>query len=75
VRIDITRGGASIIGGQQPMDSFNSNPNRWGYQVTLPANSNNFADDVYTVTISAADMQGNRTNPAFTVGMITVPNR
>ena len=75
VKADVTRGGVSIIGGPQAMYGFNSNQNRYYYQASLPANSNNAADDIYTFTVTAADLKGNRVNPAFNVGTVTVPNR
>jgi|GEM_PF-7091262 len=75
VKIDVLQAnGKSLLHGPQPMISFNSRPDRWGYQVNLPANANNAADNVYQVTVTAGDTMGNHVTPAFKVGTITVPN-
>ena len=75
VKIDVIRqNGISLIGGPQPMISFSSAQNRWGYQFTLPANANNFSADVYRVTVTARDGRGNSVNPAFLLGTVIVPN-
>ncbi len=74
VKADVLRAdGTSLLGGAQPMISFSSVQNRWGYQATLPANTT-AADTVYRVTVTASDIVGNTVNPAFVVGTFTVPH-
>lgn len=73
VRLDILKpDGTSLLGGPQPMISFSSTINRWGYQVNLPANTGK-TDAKYQILVSAADNLGNSHKPAFTVGTITIP--
>lgn len=70
----VNQGGSPLSGYPKEMTSFNSVQNRYGDRIFLPANSNNFADNVYSITISASDIKGNAVTPPFAIGTITVPN-
>lgn len=75
VKVDVTTGGTSLLGGAQAMTSLSSVQNRWAYPATLPANTSTTADKVYSVTVTARDLRGNQVSPPYVVGIVTVPHQ